>query len=187
MDKYLGSETGPRPRDLKLQLYPDQEPESLINKPFGCCYKVYHNRIGERHCLSSLTGRRRGKPMGLPKCKSRKSPDYRYPDGNMSQKALKGGQEDWHDSQMRGGEVEEQTNNGLLPCVRRTSGPEASSVKLPGRLVLRMWLQPTTKGVQGRGAGLIFLCLWWNSPWTAGAREAGTSVTLLTSRRIGSR
>lgn len=147
MDKKLVSVTEIQHRALKIRIYPNTEQEILINKTFGCCRKVYNNRIAERQAfyenvikpeenkekrrelwktahfstekelkaqfpylsepssnalcyatmcaekaynnfLSSLTGKRKGKRVGLPKFKSRKSHDYSYKDCNVSQKAL---------------------------------------------------------------------------------------------------
>jgi putative transposase len=50
-----------------------------------CAETAYNN------FLSSLTGKRKGKKVGLPKFKSRKSHDYSYKDCNVSQKALNRG------------------------------------------------------------------------------------------------
>jgi putative transposase len=143
MDKKLVSNTETQHRALKLRIYPNQEQEIIINKTFGCCRKVYNNRIAEKQVFyenvikpetdpekrknlwktarfstekelkaqfpylsepssnalcyatmcaekaysnyyASLTGKRKGKKVELPKFKSRKSHDYSYKDCNVS-------------------------------------------------------------------------------------------------------
>lgn len=36
-------------KSLKLRIYPNQEQESLINQTFGCCRKLYNERLQERN------------------------------------------------------------------------------------------------------------------------------------------
>ncbi len=36
-------------RALKLRIYPTEQQELLINKTFGCCRRIYNNRLFERN------------------------------------------------------------------------------------------------------------------------------------------
>jgi putative transposase len=47
MTKELVEKTETQCRGLKLRIYPAPEQEILINKTFGCCRKIYNNRIAE--------------------------------------------------------------------------------------------------------------------------------------------
>ena len=49
MSNKLVCSTETQHRALKLQIYPSQEQEILINKTFGCVRQIYNNRLYERN------------------------------------------------------------------------------------------------------------------------------------------